>query len=139
MAPVRVCIAAEAQFGNAVLRDLYTAMGTLRHNQGREFGEAGIADALAAAGLPASLIDAASSDEFDKALATSHREGMDPVGYEVGTPVIHVDGAAYFGPVITRIPRGEDAAKLWDAALALAQFPYFFEIKRSRTESPQFD
>lgn len=137
--PVRVLIAAAQKHGDAVLGDLYTAMGELLHYEKVEDYSEVISRALATAGLEPELAVAATGTEFDEALKASHNDGISRVGQDVGTPVIALNGTAFFGPVITRIPVGEEAGKLFDAAVTLASFPYFFEIKRSRTEEPQFN
>jgi 2-hydroxychromene-2-carboxylate isomerase len=137
--PVRVCVAAEKKYGPGALGGLYTELGVRFHHDKKDRTVEVFEEALDAAGLDRSLAVAAGSDEYDEALRASHKDGMDRVGYEVGTPVISVEGSSFFGPVVSPIPRGEDAAKLWDGVRLVAGTDGFFELKRSRTRDPIFD
>ena len=137
--PVRVLMAAEHKHGRDVLLPLYTAMGTRIHQGGQKISRELIAAAVAEVGLEPELVEAMDDTSLDDAVARSHHEGMDQVGDDVGTPTIAIEGAAFFGPVLSKIPRGEEAGQLWDGCVAVAKVPYFFELKRSRTGDLDFD
>lgn len=136
--PVRVLVAAEHKHGPDVLLPLYTALGTRIHLQGQPITRELIGQALAGAGLEPELVEAMDDPSYDEAVARSHHRGMDQVGLDVGTPTISFAGSTFFGPVLSRIPRGEDAGRLWDACIEIAGFPHFYELKRSRTGEPDF-
>ncbi|MEU8729356.1 DsbA family protein [Streptomyces tendae] len=122
-----------------VLGRLYTEMGSRFHLQAQPLSSELYAEALTAAGLPADLAEVAGSDAYDEELRTSHDDAMARVGRKVGTPVVAVSGNAFFGPVITPSPRGEEAGVLWDGVMAVSRFEGFFELKRTRTRKPSFE
>ncbi|OYO04506.1 disulfide bond formation protein DsbA [Enemella evansiae] len=137
---VRVALAVEEKYGSDKLAEYYTAIGTRIHPGGEDGSErATIEAAMSEVGLPTELADAGWTDANDEALKRSHHEGMDPVGDEVGTPVIHINGEALFGPVISPAPKGEQAGRLFDGFSLLTEYDGFFEAKRTRTRDPIFD
>ena len=137
--PVRVILAAASEHGDKVVKPLYDAMGTQIHLEGETDYAKVIVRALEDVALPVELAQLADTDEHDDRLRASHQRGIDLVGDDVGTPVIAVDGVAFFGPVVSPAPRGEEAARLWDGCVLVAGTPGFFELKRSRTVGPIFD
>ncbi|MBW4078851.1 MAG: disulfide bond formation protein DsbA [Acidobacteria bacterium] len=137
--PVRVLIAAEQRSGPSAVEPLYSAMGTLHHVRGEKDLDRVITLALEETGLDTDLAKAATSSDYDEALRVSHHAGMDSVGFDVGTPVIHIGDVSFFGPVVTPAPKGEAAGRLYDGVLAVASTPGFYELKRSRTQGPIFE
>jgi protein-disulfide isomerase-like protein with CxxC motif len=137
--PVRLAIAVEQAHGTEALRPLYTALGTKRHVEGRDYDKALYEEALEEAGLPLGLAATAEDSSYDDAVRASHKDGIDRVGEEVGTPVIAIGGTAFFGPVLSPAPKGEQAGRVFDGARMLAEYDGFFELKRTRTRGPVFD
>ncbi|GAA2365391.1 disulfide bond formation protein DsbA [Dactylosporangium salmoneum] len=139
LGPVRVLIAAEQTYGPPVLRDLYTEMGNRIHHDRQPIGEDLYRGTLKALNLDESLAEASTVDTYDEVLLSSHRAGLDPVGEDLGTPAIHIDGTAVFGPVVTPVPRGEAAGRLFDGMHLMMQTPGFYELKRGNRTSPSVD
>lgn len=136
--PVRVCMAVQQQFGQEKLAEIYTALGTARHVDKKDLTRDVIEEALTSIGLPSELADAMDDSSYDDAIAKSHHEGMDQVGNDVGTPTIAMNGSAFFGPVISKAPRGEEAGRLWDGFQLVTAYPYVYELKRARVHDLDF-
>jgi hypothetical protein len=136
--PVRVIVAAAEEHGLEIVGPLYDAMGTRIHPGRMKDLDVVTHEALAEVGLPDRLASAARHKTHDPALRRSHKRGISLVGTEVGTPIISVEGIAFFGPVVTPAPKGEDAARLWDGCVLVAGTPGFYELKRTRTQHPIF-
>jgi hypothetical protein len=141
---VRVAIAVEQWCGADAVRSIYDELGNRIHLHDRPQDHSLFEESLAAAGLPVELADAADGTEYDEALRASHHRGMDAVGQDVGTPVIHVHRTgggvgAFFGPVLSSAPTGDDALALWNGVLALSACEQVSELKRARTQSLSFE
>jgi hypothetical protein len=142
-APARIAMAVERKYGEGAreVRELYTAMGNRIHLDKQPLSRELYEAALAEVGLSAEFADAADDASYDEALRAGTEAGLGPVGEDLGTPAIHVHGAdgavnAFFGPVVTPIPRGEAAGKLWDGVLLVSETPGFYELKRARVSGP---
>jgi hypothetical protein len=136
--PVRVIAAAKKKNGYEVVLPLYTEIGTLFHPGAKPVAKETISEALQNQKLDPTLIDFYDTNDFDQDLRDSTKAGLDLVGDDVGTPIISIEGVAFFGPVLTPAPKGSEALKLWDGVVAAASLPGFFELKRTRTARPQF-
>lgn len=140
-ASYEACLAAVGvgrELGNDTLKRFYDELGERIHPGHRKDHDAILAEAAEAAGVPQDLLDRAANGAFDEALQASHDEGIGRVGQDVGTPIIAVNGVAFFGPVISPAPTGEQALRLFDGVVMAAEYDGFFELKRSRTRGPQF-
>lgn len=136
---VRLAVAVESHRGQGALRDLYTALGSIRHVEGQPLDARALHRALDETGLPLDLADVAVDPAWDQVVRASHDEGVSLVGADVGTPILQTPEGAIFGPILTKIPRGADASRLWANVRALVADENFFELKRTRDRTPEFD
>ena len=100
-----------------------------------------LVEVLTAAGIDTEYASAADDTSWDAMIDAEGEMALSRTGRDVGTPIISFgdDGLSFFGPVISRIPRGADAVKLWESVTTLAAFPGFAEMKRSLRETPQLN
>ena len=146
---LRVAARARAEQGNDAVAAVYTALGTSLHN--RDERAKFVADArghmaslLVAAGLPGEWADDVDNTDHDELIRTETELALERTGKDVGTPILtfrpgRADEGSFFGPVISKIPRGDDAKKLWDAVETIATASGLAELKRSLRAHPSFD
>jgi hypothetical protein len=143
---LRVAAAIRDTEGRDRIGDLYTQFGGDLHVRGRraeivDHWEAGFPDYLRSVGIEERYLSAANDDHWDTVLVAETDEALSRTGADVGTPIISFtrDGKthSFFGPVISSVPRGADALRLWDAVWEVATFPGVAELKRSLRERPQ--
>jgi hypothetical protein len=139
LGPLRIIVAAERLYGNQVAGELYTAFGEEIHLNKMKFSPELNSKVLGKFSFPVDLLPFADDVSLDELILKSHKAGIDRVGEDVGTPIVSIEGISFFGPVISPAPKGEDAGKLFDGAFAVASYPGFFEMKRTRTVGPIFD
>lgn len=141
---LRVASAVRESSGNEGVGRLYTAFGTAIHveqRKGELTDKSNLETLLESAGLSKGFASAFDDESRDKVIADETELALTRAGKDVGTPVITFappDGPSFFGPVISRIPRGKEALDLWEATERIARFPGFAELKRSLREYPQF-
>jgi hypothetical protein len=146
---LRVADAVRLAEGNEAVDRLYTALGTMIHNEQR--GQAlrddsvtFLVEALTSAGLDTAYASAALDESHDEHIRAETALALERTGKDVGTPIItyhpgQADENSLFGPVIASIPRGDDAVKLWDAIELIATTSGMAELKRSLRSKPIFD
>ncbi|MEO6158169.1 MAG: hypothetical protein ABIQ39_11110, partial [Ilumatobacteraceae bacterium] len=127
---LRVADAARLAHGNEAVATVYTALGTAIH-QGRDRKRLNedpvdyIGSLLDQAGLPGALGEAALDEHHDKYIRADTELALARTGPDVGTPILtfhpgQATEGSFFGPVISSIPRGAEALRLWDAIEVLA-------------------
>lgn len=147
---LRVAARTRAEHGREAIGPLYAAFGAGvfdaepgsdgTQNDQRRGSREFVEPLLAAAGLPAALVEALDEPRWDAEIGAETEQALALTGKDVGTPILHFQpptGVAFFGPVISRLPAGDDAVRLWDHVIGLASFPGFAELKRSLRERPQ--
>lgn len=127
----RLMLAVADQCGQQALAPFYFEVAPLLHEKKMDL-TAALKQTLRSQQLPENLLDLAQTGQYDSQLRQSTQAALDRVGDEVGVPILALADTAFFGPVLSRVPRGEEATKIFDAALSLASYPDFYELKRSR-------
>ena len=146
---LRVAAAARAEGGNEAVARVYTELGMSIHNRQehepfRTDTKGHIAQLLSNAGLNAKWADAVDTTAFDDVIRAETTEALGRTGKDVGTPILTFNPGknnegSFFGPVISAIPRGSEATRLWDAIEVIATSSGMAELKRSIREHPKFD
>jgi len=144
----RVCAAVRSGHGNEGVGRLYTALGSAIHVDGRRDAIADPAtfleEMLTTAGLPGELAEHWRDESHDGPIREETELALSRAGRDLGTPILTFhpgadDEGSFFGPIISRAPRGAEALRLWDAVEVVATTPGVAELKRNNRSPLRFD
>ncbi|MFM7525282.1 MAG: DsbA family protein [Actinomycetota bacterium] len=146
---LRVASAARTSAGNDAVAAVYTALGKAIHADKRRPESSGgmhnlLREVLTEAGLNPDWAKSADDELHDEVIRYETKAALEATGKDVGTPILifnpgSAEQSSFFGPVISKIPRGSDALRLWDAVYTLATTSGMAELKRSLRATPTFD
>lgn len=139
---LRVMESVRTKLGNEGVFRAYWAFGAHIHHD-RNLFDFDVAEVLTSIGIDSGHVRAFDDRSWDGEIRRRMDAGLALVGNDVGTPIIAMedsrgDRVGVFGPVITRAPGREDSLRLWDGLVAVTTVPGFWELKRTRTEGPEF-
>ena len=142
---LRVLEAVRREEGASPIGGWYTQFAGDIHVNGRrdeifDTWQEGFPEYLRSVGMNERYLASANDASLDVALEESTALALSRVGDGVGTPIITFnadESTSFFGPVISRVPRGEEALELWDAVWKLSTFGGFAELKRAIRDKPQ--
>ncbi len=128
--------------GENAVQKYYWELGRRIHHD-RDFMEFELADVLGTIGVSPDHLSSFNNPEFDEQIRSRMDAGISLAGDDIGTPIIGFEGkdgemVGIFGPVITRVPGKDQSLELWDSVITLTTTPGFWELKRTRTEKPEF-
>jgi hypothetical protein len=135
----RLSAAVTEHCGPEAFSRLYDAVGTRLHVRGDEMTPDVIAEVLADNGFDRSLSQAVDDSRYDEAIRRAHEASQQVLGDNAGSPIIAVDGRAFFGPVLTEMPSQEDGVRLLEAMLTAARIPGFAVLQRPYQGPPTIE
>ncbi|KQH81095.1 hypothetical protein AO501_05670 [Mycobacterium gordonae] len=128
----RLMTAIRDQYGNAGLAAAYFAFAERYFDRSEPVDDGLIQQVLDTVKSWDVTVDVLSDSSWDELVRRSHQAGQDALGETGGSPILRIDGHAFFGPVLTATPDPEVVETMFEAVAALAAIPQFAQLQRPR-------